>query len=348
MADPRPRPQLSSNRTALPPAITDVPGEVRLADNAKLSTRRALLLGAKAAAEPHYKNVMAAAQAMLDAGRPAAARRWAAEAVAIDSESTDAKALLREAQVTHDAAPRVRERGGEAVVAALVETLGGDLGRMFMIVREYGEAGEEVTALDLLNRALAKVGGAGLDIRMDGDHVAHVRRITQRQDRVAAHTLLAQVDAEGAPCHGCGAPRWTFAHDPELGEFCGQCGWPLPASALDAGRRQKSVEELREETAALREQVAERDKTVATRDREIAAMQGRLDRVQRTATGLHRQQRAARFRGPIDATAVPTTIPADATIEELQDQARQALALAQAGRDRVDQIAVEIARRAAE
>lgn len=341
MADPKPRPPLSPNRTALPSTITDVPGEVRLADNAKLSTRRALLLGAKAAAEPHYKNVMAAAQAMLDAGRPAAARRWASEACAIDSESAEAKHLHREAEAAHTAVPRARERGAEAVVAALVETIG-----------ESVAAGADIplddVVIELLNKALAKVGGVGLDLRKDNGHIIGARRIVQRQDRVATHAVLAEVDAGGAPCNGCGAPRWTFAHDPELGEFCGACGWPLPAEALDATRRQKSVEELREEVAGHLAQIEGLHKTVQARDKELTAMQGRIDRVQRTAHGLHKQQRAARFGRPIDTTAVPTSIPADATIAELQDQARQALALAQAGQARVEAIAVELARRAAE
>lgn len=299
------------------------------------------MLGAKAAASPTYTNVMQAAQAMLDAGRPAAARRWASEACSIDSESVEAKQLHREAEAMLAAVPRARERGAETVVAALVATIG-----------EAAVAGEDIPlgprAVELINKALAKVGGVGVDLHMDGDRVGGARRIVQRQDRVAMHAVLAEVDAGGAPCHGCGAPRWTFAHDPEIGEFCGQCGWPLPAEALDATRRQKSVEELREQVADLQGQLVVRDKSLEAAAREVTAMQGRLDRVQRTATGLQRQQRTARFRGPIDATAVPTSIPADATIAELQDQARQALALAQAGQARVEAIAVELARRAAE
>ena len=332
-----------------------------LASEFKDITLHALVLARSAAAGDDPALHQRAASAALRAGRPAIAVRLAARAAEIagvEQERNVATVMQRAAEIAVRAAPRASARAAEDFVRALVATVadviqngGPEAGDILALLLATPtrfvngpRAGEEIRAIDIINAALGQIGNAGIDVVGRGSQVVGARRIPLIMGRDSVAALLAQVEAEGDPCEGCGAPRWTFAHDDDLGEFCASCGWPQAPAALESTKRRKTNRELRARVAELEATVADRDATIATRDKQIAAANGRVDLATRTANRLDRARRAVRFTRP-EPGMLTLPSPAGLTIEQLLEEAQQAVALAQAGQVRAAEVAAEMTRR---
>lgn len=297
-------------------------------------TRKAAVLAANAGDDPAL--LREAALAQLQARRPAHALRLAVRALELDP-GPQSERVRREADNAVKAAPRAVARFGEAFAAALYELVfqarghARELGQLLLtsidcdplealvgadLTRDPGK----VCAMDLINGTLARMGAGGLDLRGDASAMEGVRRTPLRTSKPGLVELLGRVEVEGAPCEACSAPRWTFAHDDDLGEFCGVCCWPLQASALEAGRRHATVEQLEAQVAELRETLAARDKLVERQTQQVAELEGKLEKVKATFQGRGR----LRPRPVLPGEAAP--VLADVPIGDLQAQAAQALA----------------------
>lgn len=332
-----------------------------LAADFKAPTLRALVLSRTANASDDFGLHREAARASIDARRPAAAARHAQRAVELaknDEDERAALALLREARVAVDAAPRALARGCEQVVAVLRDAInkiaaqGPEYGAFVtaLLLADVGRAprgftGEYNCALGLINEALHQGGGAGLEILHLGGGNVRARRIEQRGDKSSAAALLAQVEAEGEPCEYCGAPRWTFVQDDDLGEFCAGCGWPHHPAALEVTKRRKTNAELRQRIAELEAVTVEQQAAISTRDKQIASERGKAEAATRHAAGMTKRMRAVRFAPQPGTPTLSAMLPKDATLDDLLAESRQALALARAANARIEQIAVELRQR---
>lgn len=359
--DPTPAPVVD------PHADTEV---ARLASSFQDRTVTAIALARVAEAGDDPTAHRRAARAALDAGRPAHARRLIARAQELDPDHPEHAAVVRDADSECKAAGRAVARGGEIFCSELYSLLfqaramGLDVlllsaqttPELVELVGDIARKPGQVCGLDLLNLALARAGAGGIALepanggacRCGGacqwpDGVCYsvgVRRIQQRGSKESTAALLAQVEAEGRPCDRCGAPRWSFAHDPDHGEFCAVCAWPLAPATLASHRRRCSHEQLEVRVRGLE---AERDEAHEGRDAARAHALAQEGKVAKLGKKIEAEQRQ---RQQLVAGGAGQASLAELTIEELQAAAAGATARAQASAAQVDVVAVEIARRA--
>lgn len=299
---------------------------------------------------------IAAGKAALAAGLPALATREAFAAQQLDpgnpaalklrSDATEATAAVRRAQAQQGSAFaaalyllifRLRAEEGLAsllltpvVNPALESQLGADL------VREPGS----VCALDLINATLAVMGAGGLEVRGDDHQIEGVTRCQLRASKAGTAELLARIEAEGTPCENCGAPRWTFAADDDLGSYCSSCAWPHPVAALAQTRKRKSIAQLEADLAASQAETAAAKKATAAALDQVKGLEGKIAKLARTAQGEAGLRRRLLAGG---AEAVSTE---EMSIEDLQAAARGAADTAAAAARRADELVVAAARKA--
>lgn len=299
---------------------------------------------------------VAAGKASLDAGLPAQALRQATQALGIDPGHTVADMLRRTAVEAIQATRRAQAQQGSAFAAALYQMLfrvrvEEGLAEMLLtpvvnpaleaqlgadIVRETGS----VCALDIINATLAAMGAGGVAVRMVGGTVFAITRCQLRASKAGAAECLAKVTAEGSPCESCGAPRWTFAQDDDLGSYCSSCAWPHPVAALNTTRKRKSIAELEAALAASRTETAEANKRTEAALAQVKGMEGKINKLTKTVQGEADARRRLMQGGSVAVE--------DLSLEDLHAAAQGAAAQAQAGADRVAELAVRIAKKAGE
>lgn len=322
---------------------------------------RDLHLTARALARAAYEgdtvpDHLAAGKAALAAGLPAQARRHAALALEIEPGSPGALKLKGEAtEATQSARRAIAQQGsafaahlypllyrlrGEEGLAALLLTpvvnpaLEAQLGTD--VIREPGS----VCALDLINAVLATMGAGGVEVRGDDHQIEGVSRIPLRASKAGAAELLAKVEAEGAPCENCGAPRWAFAADDDLGSYCSSCAWPHPIAALAQTRKRKTIAQLEADLAASQADLAAAKKATAAALEQVKGLEGKIAKLARTAQG------EAGMRRRLLAGGVEAVSTEEMSIEDLQAAARGAADQAAAAAKRADEFVVAAARKA--
>lgn len=353
------------NPDATPAASTGDAEIARLAAEFGDHTHKALALARVAADSESPADQRAAGRAMLDARRPAAARRLAALALQADPDSAEGQALLRDAERGLTEARRSRARTGEdfiretlALVRAAVDAgAGRALGVLLrtnveapeldgLVVSRDGEAG--VSALDFVNAVLARLGAGGLALvgreGSDGFVATGARRVELRVDRQpTVLELVAAASADGAACNGCGAPRFMVAHDDDLGEFCSVCAYPLAPEHLAMHKQRATVGSL---TAELVEVKRDRDRhaaLAAEARKQVEGLEGKIGKLAKQVDieKGRRLQLIAAGKTPIDRLLADP----NATVEELKAAAAGAAGQAQASADVAARVAVEISRR---
>lgn len=299
---------------------------------------------------------LAAGKAALAAGLPALAAREALLAQQIDpgnpaalklrSDATEATHAVRRAQAQQGSAfaaalylllYRLRAEEGlasllltPAVNPALEAQLGADL------IREPGS----VCALDIINATLAVMGAGGLEIRGDDHKIEGITRCQIRGSKASAAEQLARIEAEGTPCENCGAPRWTFAADDDLGTYCSSCAWPHPVAALAQTRKRKTIAQLEADLAASQAETAAAKKATAAAADQVKGLEGKIAKLARTAQG------EADLRRRLLAGGAPAVSTEEMSIEDLQAAARGAADQAAAAARRADELVVAAARKA--
>jgi hypothetical protein len=299
---------------------------------------------------------IAAGKAALAAGLPALAAREALLAQQLDpgnpaalklrSDATEATHAVRRAQAQQGSAfvaalylllYRLRAEEGLAALLltpvvnpALESQLGAD------IVREPGS----VCALDIISATLAGMGAGGIEIRGDDHQIEGITRCQLRGSKASAAELLAKIEAEGTPCENCGAPRWTFAADDDLGTYCSSCAWPHPVAALAQTRKRKTIAQLEADLAASQAETAAAKKATAAALDQVKGLEGKIAKLAHTAQGEAGMRRRLLGGGPEAASAE------EMSLEDLQAAARGAADTAAAAARRADELVVAAARKA--
>lgn len=329
MADPTENPDQ--------PALTDA--EVAaLAIEHRAATQAALALHREAERLDTVDARMEAARAAILARRPAAAVRHLTRAgeIAGHDQPAELVALKREAEIAVRHAARPSARAGAVFLEALVTALNMDTAqdRATRVEPDFATAtvlqlpssttsppARSYTAVDIINHALERLGcPQRLRLVERGDGYLDALTEQGRADRVRAEALSAQPD-DGHPCEGCGAPRWTFAHDDDLGEHCGACGWPHPLGILGSARHRATARELAERAKTLETEVAGRDRKLAETRAELDKANGKIEKLKRPAQILS----GRRGRQVVVPGMAPATIPEDASIDDLMAIARKAV-----------------------
>jgi hypothetical protein len=351
------------DRNPHPIAAPDI---ARLAAEFGDNTSRALALARVADQSESPADQLAAGEAALTARRPAAALRLAAMAGQHNPDDPAVVRLRANAERGLVEARRSRARAGEGFIrellalvqAAIDAGAGRTLGALLatnaegtaldgLVVSRDGTAG--VSALDIVNAVLSRLGSGGVALVAVGDNAdgfvaVGARRVELRVDRQPSVVELAEAAAvEGTACNGCGAPRYMQAHDDDLGEFCSVCAFPLAPEHLVKHRQRATVGTL---TAELAEVRRERDRAAtlaAERAKTVEGLQGKIQKLTGQAQG-ERDRRIALVRAgssPLEMLLADPTTP----IEDLQAAAAGAVERAQASAAQADRVAVEIARR---
>lgn len=287
----------------------------RAATTAAIHSSRAAAVDDTAAA--HVR----AADDNLAAGRPAAAVRHLTRAAEL-APGEDFSTRNREASRAFEAAARPRARAAGIFVGVVIDVIASRVKTQ----RDAGMApaeGEDFgRAVEVVNVAAARL-GSNQAIKLQRDAEGWPIGVVEagRSDRAAAAAMSTQPD-DGHPCEWCGAPRWTFAHDDDAGEFCGVCGHPQTATALGETRRRLSMREQEQRIAELEAAVADRDGKLKIAAAELAREQGKVEKLKRTGGALARL-RGGRGVGPMLAQAPSSadpniTIRADATLDDIQ------------------------------
>ena len=307
----------------------------RAATTAAIHSSRATAVDDTAAAHTR------AADDNLAAGRPAAAIRHLARAAEL-APGEDFSTRNREASRALEAASRPRARAAGIFVGVVIDVIASRVKTQ----RDAGVApaeGEDFgQAVEVVNVAAARL-GANQAIKLQRDAEGWPIGVVEaaRSDRAAAAAMSAQ-PGDGHPCEWCGAPRWTFAHDDDAGEFCAVCGHPQNATVLGETRRRLSMREQEQRIAGLEAQVADRDGRLKLAAAELSREQGKVEKLKRTGGALARLRGAGRGVGPMLAQAPSSadpniTIRADADLDDI-------LAAMEAHRQAVEHSSAMVAR----
>lgn len=344
-----------------PPDDADL---VRRAAEFQDDTARALALARRAEDGDDPAAHREAAAAALAAGRPAHALRLTARANQLDPDNEAGKAGALAAERALVAAARSSTRAGEAATRVFIELVnaciaaGGGKALDLLLLTEIESPeldpmlanwrdGESVTAIDFINAALARLGSGGIRLIErpgDGGEVVEARRVEIRAGRQPSIHEMLELTSAGAACQRCGAPRWTFTHDDDHGEYCAVCAFPLDLGVLSQHRRRATAEGLQRELEEHKGRADAAERKVEQHQRQVASLSGKIENlgaaVQKEREHRHRLIGAGRV--PVDALV---SDPAS-TVEDLRAAASGAAARAAASAAQADALALEIARRA--
>lgn len=339
--DPTPTTPEAGRAGATPERVVDIDARslqdreaADLAGEFKAATLQALHLSRAAEADDTLAAHMDAGRALIAAHRPAAAARHLARARELAGERPPAEleVMTRQAAQAATLAARPRARSGTVFVQTLVEVL-----------QEHERDRVNLTlssdALTVVNETARRLGsGHVLELVPRGEWL-HARLGVAQGDKAAR--TVDQPD-DGYPCERCGAPRWTFTHDDDLGEFCSSCAWPLSdVEALAATRVRRTNRELSEQVKALQAEVADRDRRLAAAAAEKLQLEAKIDKLKRPAQIMSRPGRArVNLGGALGQPRGSSAIPADATLEQIQQVAAAAVETCAASKAIVDECAV--------
>jgi hypothetical protein len=303
----------------------------KLAGEFQATTLAALAAVRVAAVDDTLAAHMDAGRGLLAAHRPAAAARHLARAreLAGDRPPAELEVMTRQAAQAATLAARPRARSGTVFVQTLVEVL----------QEHERDRALSSDALTVVNETARRLGsGHVLELVPRGEWL-HARLGVAQGDKAAR--TVDQPD-DGYPCERCGAPRWTFTHDDDLGEFCSSCAWPLSdVEALAATRIRRTNRELSEQVKALQAEVADRDRRLAAAAAEKLQLEAKIDKLKRPAQIMSRPGRArVNLGGALGQPRVSSAIPADATLEQIQQVAAAAVETCAASKAIVDECAV--------
>lgn len=342
MADPTP-PTPEAGRAGATPEPVEIDARslmdrqaADLAAEFKAATLQALTAARVADADDTADAHLDAGRALLAAHRPAAAARHLARASELAGERPPAEleSLTRQAAQAATVAARPRARSGTVFAQTYVEVL-----------REHARDDLRPNlgpdALAVVNETLRRLGaGHTVEIEVRGERL--IPRLNPGQPDKAARVV--DQPADGYPCERCGAPRWTFTHDDDLGEFCSICAWPLAhVEDLAVTRRRRTNREQAARIVELEAALADRDRKLvdaAGRERQLEA---KVEKLKRPAQLMSRPRRAqVNLGGALGPPNASSSIPLDATLEQVAAIASEATATCLASKSVVDACAVRL------